>query len=188
MIKHLTQAALALALAAVAFAQPVVDAAIGADEYTNTLTHADTGAVVRWTIGDGTLHMAFTMPSEGWAGIGWMAEQTNRKQGADMLIVTMQDGAPVILDMIQQAARGEPTSDDAEGGANSITAFAATHEGDVWTVEFTRALATGEATDVDVVPGQAMTLLLAFSNTMDAGRAHARSTSGGAFYVAEFVF
>jgi hypothetical protein len=182
MIKHLTHAALVLAFAAVAFAQPVVDAVIGVDEYANTLVHAESGAVVHWTIADDTLHMAFTMTAGGWAGIGWLAEQTNRKSGADMLIVTIQDGAPVILDMFQVSARGEPAADEASGGTNSVTEFAASHEGGVWTVEFVRPLATGEDADVDVVPGEAMTLLIAFSNVMDPSRAHARSTSGGAFY------
>jgi len=189
MIQKLLIATLALALVgAVAVAQPVVDGVINDGEYANTLTHAESDAVLHWTVEGDNLHMAFTMPARGWAGIGWLTEKTNRKAGGDVLIVTVQDGAPVILDMFQESARGEPVLDTDEGGSNSYTEFAASHENDVWTVEFVRPLATGQDTDVDIVPGKSYVFMLAYATVMDPGRAHARSTAGGAFYIEDFKF
>ena len=188
MMKKLFASALALALVGtVALAQPAVDGAIADGEYANTVTH-DSGAVLYWTVDGDTLYMGFTMGSSGWAGVGWLAEQTNRKAGGDMLMFAIEDGAAVAYDDYQDAARGEPVHDEDEGGSNSLTAFAAVHEGDAWTVEFSRPLATGEATDVDVVPGESYLFMLAHGNTMDITRAHERSNRGGAFYIEGFVF
>lgn len=188
-MKKILALTLALALfGAAAVAQPVIDGSIGDGEYANSFVDDATDAVLHWTVDGSDIHLAFTFPSRGWAGIGWLAEQTNRKAGGDILIVTMRDGAPVLLDMFQESARGEPDLDDAHGGSNSYTAFAATFENEVWTVEATRPLATGQDTDVDIVPGQPMILMFAYANVMDVTRAHARSTSGGAHYVDPFTF
>jgi hypothetical protein len=71
--------------------------------------------------------MGFTIPSSGWAGIGWLAEQTNRKAGGDVLIVTPSSTAPVqVLDMFQESARGEPEMDTQS--TNFATAVAV-HDG-----------------------------------------------------------
>ena len=189
MIKKLCATLLALALVgAVALAQPVVDGVINDGEYANRYVDEPTGAVLYWTVEGDNLHMAFTFPARGWAGIGWLKEQTNRKAGGDILIVTIQDGAPVLLDMFQESARGEPVLDSDEGGSNSYTEFAASHENDVWTVEFVRPLATGQDTDVDIVPGEPYMFMVAYASVMDPGRAHARSTAGGAHYIEDFKF
>ena len=188
-MKKILTAALVFALfGAVALAQPVIDGAIGDGEYANSFVDDPTGAVLHWTVDGDDIHLAFTFPARGWAGIGWLTEKTNRKAGGDILIVTMRDGAPVLLDMFQESARGEPVMDEAEGGSNSYTAFAATFANDVWTVEATRPLATGQDTDVDIVPGEPLILMFAYANVMDVSRAHARSTSGGAHYVEPFTF
>ena len=188
MMKKLLLTALALALVGtVALAQPAIDGAIADGEYANTLEH-DSGAVLYWTVDGDTLYMGYTMAASGWSGVGWLTEQTNRKAGADILMFAIEDGAVVAYDDYQDAARGEPVRDEDEGGSNSLSAFAAVHEGDVWTVEFSRHLATGEATDVDIVPGEPYLFMLAHGNTMDIERAHERSTRGGAFYIEGFVF
>lgn len=188
MIRKTIATTLALALVgAFALAQPVVDGAIGDGEYANTLTH-DSGAVLHWTVDGDTLYMAYTMEASGWSGVGWLAEQTNRKAGGDILMFAIVDGEAVAYDAFQTGARGAPELDEDEGGSNSLTAFAAMHEGGVWTVEFARPLATGQTTDVDVVPGAPVILMLAHGNTMDIGRAHDRSTQGGAHYIEGFVF
>lgn len=176
----------ALALAAAA-AQPTVDGVIGADEYANTFAD-DHGLTLYWTVDGDDLHMAFTIEARGWAGIGWGAEQTNRKAGFDVLIVTEQGGEFVLLDMFQESARGEPVLDTDEGGSNAFSDYAISRDGDMWTVEFVRPLDTGETTDVAIVPGESMILMGAFSNVMDVSRAHARSTQGGAWYIEDFAF
>jgi hypothetical protein len=188
-MKKLIISLLALALAGtLAFAQPVADGVINDGEYAKTLVHEPSGARLFWTIEGDNLHMGFTIEARGWAGIGWLTEKTNRKAGGDILIVTEIDGALVHLDMFQESARGEPILDSAEGGSDSYLEMAIERDGEVWTVEFVRPLATSEETDVDIVPGEKMIIMVAFSNVMDVERAHARSSQGGAFYIEDFVF
>lgn len=186
MTKYLASIALAL-LVAFGMAQPAVDGTID-DEYDKNATHEESGAEMHWSVVDDTLYFAATIPSSGWAGIGWAAEQTRNKMGFDQLIFTMQDDAPVVLDMYQDGARGAPALDTAEGGTNSIGEFAANHDGETWTVEFARPLDTGEDTDVAIVPGEEMIFDLAVSDVMDVDRRHDRSSRGGAFYIDPFVF
>ncbi len=186
MIRRLFTTVSALALVgAFALAQPTLDGTIADGEYANTLAHEESGAVLHWTVDGLTLHMAYTIPADGWAGIGWLGVQTNRKAGADQQIVTMDGDSPVVYDMYQAAARGEPVFDVDEGGENSYTDAVATHADGVWTVEFTRPLATGEETDVDIVPGVPMTLLIAHSNILDISRQHPRDAR---WYIEDFTF
>ena len=189
MIKRILTFTAALAMfGAVALAQPVVDGVINDGEYANVVEHAESNSVYYWTVDGDNLHMAFTMPARGWSGIGWGTEITNRKAGFDVLMFAIVDGAAVAYDGFQESARGEPVLDEDEGGSNSIVEFAAVHEGDVWTVEFVRPLATGQETDVDIVPGTPMVFMLGHGNVMDIGRAHDRSSRGGAFYIEDFTF
>ena len=182
MIRTLLPPLFALALlGSFAFAQPVIDGAIAEGEYANTVTHEESGATLHWTIADDTLHMGFTIPARGWAGIGWLAEQTNRKAGGEILVATVGDAGATVLDMYQGSARGEPEMDAQNDFANAV----AVHEGDVWTVEFSRPLATGDAMDLDVVPGTPMVFMIAHGTTMDPGRAHPRD---GRWYIEGFQF
>ncbi len=182
MIRKLFLATAALALAgAFALAQPVIDGAIADAEYANTVAHDESGSVIHWTIADDTLHMGFTVPASGWAGVGWLAEQTNRKAGGEILIATVGDGGAAVLDMFQESARGEPAMDTQNDFANAV----AVHEGDVWTVEFSRPLATGDAMDVDVVAGAPMLFMIAHGTTMDPGRQHPRDAR---WYIEGFQF
>ena len=186
MRKFLTLFALAL-LVSFGAAQ-TIDGAVADGEYANTVTHEESGFTISWTVDGDTIHVALQGTSSGWIGIGWAGEQTNRKAGFDQHIFTVQDGAPVALDMYQDGARGEPDLDTADGGTESLTAFAATYEGEAWTVEFSRPLDTGEATDVAIVPGTAMIVAVAHGDTMDTSREHDRSSRGGAYYIEAFTF
>ncbi len=187
MIKLITATAFAL-LVSLAAAQPAIDGAIADGEYANTLTHDGSGMVLYWTVDGDMLYMGFTLEARGWVGVGWGAEMTNRKAGFDVLIVTEQGGEFVALDMFQESARGEPVLDSEEGGSNTIADFAATRDGDLWTVEFSRPLDTGEDTDVAITPGTPMIFMGAYANVMDVSRAHGRSTQGGAWYIEDFTF
>lgn len=165
-----------------------IDGAVADGEYANSISDEESGFTLSWTIDGDTIHMAVQTTSSGWIGVGWAGEQTNRKAGFDQHVFTVEDGSPVALDMFQPGARGEPDLDTAEGGTDSLTAFAATYEGEAWTVEFSRPLDTGEDTDVAIVPGTEMIFAVARGDTMDTGREHDRSSRGGAFYIDPFTF
>lgn len=182
MIRTFLTATAALALAgAFAFAQPVIDGAIAEGEYANTLAHAESGSTLYWTVEGETLHMGMTIPARGWAGIGWLATQTNRKEGGEILIATVGDGGATVLDMHQGGPRGEPDMDEQNDFANAV----AVHAEGVWTIEFSRALDTGDAMDVAVTPGTPMIMMIATAATMDPSRQHPRDAR---WYIEGFVF
>lgn len=186
MIKTIGTLALAL-LVSIGLAQSV-DGTIGADEYASSASHEESGAEMHWTVMDDTLYFAMTMDSTGWLGVGWNTEMTRNKMGFDQLIFTVQDGEAVALDMYQGDARGAPVMDEEEGGSDSLTEFAGSHDGESWTVEFARPLDTGEDADVAIMPGEEMILDFAHGTTMDLDRRHDRSSRGGAYYIDPFVF
>ncbi len=172
-------------LLAFSLAQPTIDGSIGDGEYSSSLAHSDSGAVVYWTIDGDTLYMGLNMESRGWVGIGLLEEKTNRKLGADHIIFTFDGDTAVVLDMFMDRARGEPVLDDDAGGSNSILDFAVSVDGSNWTVEFSRLLDTGQDTDVAITPGEPINLMLAKATTMALDREH---TKRERWYLEDFVF
>ena len=173
----ITLAIVALLLAPVPSAvlgqgRPAADGKIGADEYAKTFKHDASGMVVRWSIVGDTLYLGIQAESEGWVGVGFLADKTRSKQGADQYIFTLHDGKPAALDLYQPGPVGRPVPDEEAGGKNSILQSAVAQQGNTWTVEFARKLRTGEKTDVEIVPGKKMHLLLAVGASDDWNRAH----------------
>lgn len=117
--------------------------------------------------------------------MGFLAEKTDKKKGSDNYLFYMEGGKPVTLDLYQTKRTGAPVADDKEGGKNSILAAAATYEGGKWTVEFSRKLKTGEATDAEIVPGKKLILMLAYSDKMDPKEEHKKTQR---WYVEDFAF
>jgi hypothetical protein len=160
----LTVLALALSLTAPGtFGQgrPAVDGKIGASEYAKSLKHDASGATLSWTIAGDTIYVSIQAQAEGWIGVGFLAEKTKSKQGADQYIFTFEGGKLAAFDLHQAAAAGPPVLDESNGGKNSILQSAVDRNGRTWVVEFSRKLKTGEKTDMDIVPGKKFSLLLA---------------------------
>ena len=176
---------LVLALGAALAQAPKVDGKIESNEYAKSFKHERSGITLYWSVVGDTLYLALEGESKGWIGIGFLAEKTDRKRGADKYIFYMEGGKLVALDMYQTRRTGAPVPDEREGGKNSILAAAATYEGGKWTVEFSRKLRTGEPTDVDIVPGRKMIVLLAYASKMDPREEHKKTER---WYLEDFVF
>ena len=188
---HKLLATLALALlVSFGMAQPTIDGTIAEDEYASTVTHEESGAAMYWTVEGDMLYFGMTMESSGWVGVGFAMpdDVTRAKAGYDQYMVNVVDGTPMAYDMYQEDARGAPIMDTEAGGNDSLTEFAGTYEGEMWTVEFARPLNTGEETDAVIVPGEPMLLTFATGPIMDLDRRHERSSRGGAYVLEDFVF
>jgi hypothetical protein len=180
--------AITLALLTGIAAAQIVDGVIADGEYANDLLHEETGTHMYWTIEGDTLLFAMRIGARGWSGVGFGTVIDNRKAGFDQYLFAVEDGEIVAYDMYQEDARGEPVLDTDAGGSASLLEVAATHESELWTVEFSRLLDTGEATDVAIVPGEARIVAFAFGDTMDVGRKHEKSSRGGAYYIEGVTF
>ncbi len=176
---------LVLALGLVLAQAPKVDGKIAPGEYAKSFKHDKSGITLYWSVVGDTLYLALEGESKGWVGVGFLAEKTDKKKGADQYLFYMDGGKLVALDLYQTKRTGAPVADEKEGGKNSILAAAATYEGGRWTVEFSRKLKTGEATDVEIVPGRKLILMLAHSDKMDPKEEHKKTER---WYVEDFAF
>ncbi|MFD3006241.1 DOMON domain-containing protein [Thermus tengchongensis] len=176
---------LVLALGAALAQAPKVDGKIAGGEYAKSFKHDKSGITLYWSVVGDTLYLALEGESKGWIGIGFLAEKTDKKKGADQYLFYMEGGKLVALDMYQTKRTGAPVADEREGGKNSILAVAATYEGGKWTVEFSRKLRTGEPTDVDIVPGRKTIVMLAYASKMDPKEEHKKTER---WYLEDFVF
>lgn len=176
---------LVLALGTALAQAPRVDGRIASGEYAKRFEHARSGITLHWSVVGDTLYLALEGESRGWIGIGFLAERSDRKKGADEYIFYMEGGRLVALDMYQTKRTGAPAMDEEEGGKNSILSAAATYEGGRWTVEFSRKLRTGEPTDVDIIPGRRMIVMLAYAGKMDPKEEHRRTER---WYLENFTF
>ncbi|WP_299429077.1 DOMON domain-containing protein [uncultured Meiothermus sp.] len=175
---NLMRVLMAMALIGSTFAlaqrAPTIDGRISAGEYAQTRKHERSGLTISWSIVGDTIFIALQIESPGWMGIAMLAEREDRKRGADTYIFTMDGGRFTALDMIQVRRTDDPELDTAEGGRNSILQSAGTHAGQTWTVEFSRKLKTGDATDMEIVPGQRFILMIAIASKMDIKEEHRR--------------
>lgn len=176
---------LVLALGVVGAQAPKVDGKIASGEYAKTFKHERSGITLYWSIVGDTLYLALEGKSKGWIGIGFLAEKTDKKAGGDQYIFYMEGGKLVALDMYQTKRTGAPVADEREGGKNSILAAAATYENESWVVEFSRKLKTGEATDVEIVPGKKIIVMLAYAGKMDPKEEHKKTER---WYLEGFAF
>ncbi|WP_243089809.1 DOMON domain-containing protein [Thermus neutrinimicus] len=176
---------LVLALGVAGAQAPKVDGRIAPGEYAKTYRHEKSGITLYWSIVGDTLYLALEGKSKGWIGIGFLPEKGDKKKGADQYLFYMDAGKLVALDMYQVKRTGAPVVDEKEGGKNSILAAAATYENDTWVVEFSRKLKTGEATDVEMVPGKKILVMLAYAGKMDPKEEHKKTER---WYLEDFIF
>ncbi|MEZ0348488.1 MAG: DOMON domain-containing protein [Thermus sp.] len=176
---------LVLAFGAALAQAPKIDGKITSGEYAKNYKHEKSGITLYWSVVGDTLYLALEGESKGWIGIGFLPEKTDKKKGADQYLFYMDGGKLVALDMYQVKRTGSPSPDEKEGGKNSILAAAATYEGTKWTVEFSRKLKTGEATDVEIAPGRKLLVLLAHSEKMDPKEEHKKTER---WYLEDFAF
>lgn len=66
-----------------------------------------------------------------------------------------------------------------------IPAFRSAQTQTQWALEFSRKLKTGEATDVEIVPGKKMLVMLAHAGKMDPKEEHKKTER---WYLEDFVF
>lgn len=150
---------------------PAIDGVVGAGEYRNALTDPTTGIRLDWQNDSRILYVALTAPGTGWVGIGF--DPDSRMQGANYILGAVADGAVSITD--EFGVSGVTHRTDAQ--TNVIQAAGQESES-VTVIEFAIPLASGDAEDKPLAPGQLVTVLLGMSATQDAfsARHTARST------------
>lgn len=151
---------------------PSIDGTVSPGEYRHAMTDSTTGITVSWQNDATLLHIGIVSPGTGWVGIGF--DPTSRMQGANYILGAVADGVLSITDEFGVSGTLHRTD------AQSHVIQAAGREADGLTfVEFAIPLASGDAEDRPLSPGQTVTILLALSSSQDSftARHTARSTT-----------
>jgi hypothetical protein len=140
---------------------PASDGAIAPEEYRHVLIDEGTGVVLFWQNDVSTLYVGLVGPGTGWVAVGFDAK--NRMQGANILIGAVTDGTLTLEDQFGSGPfshRGDRVSSLLQRGGSEVDGKTI--------IEFALPLATGEADDVALTPGQTVTVILAFHSTSDS--------------------
>jgi len=151
---------------------PLLDGSITPGEYRHTMTEPTTGISVSWQNDASILYVSLTSPGTGWVGIGF--DPVSKMQGANFILAAVAGGLLSIDDEFGIAQ----TSHRADALSNVIQA-AGQEAGGATIVEFAIPLASGDAEDKTLAPGQTVTVLLAYSAGDDSftARHSARSST-----------
>lgn len=140
---------------------PASDGAIAPEEYRHVLIDEGTGVVLFWQNDATTLYVGLVGPGTGWVAVGFGAR--NQMQGANIVIGAVTDGVLTLEDQFGSGPfshRGDKVSSLLQRGGSEVDGKTI--------IEFALPLATGEADDVGLTPGQTVTVILAFHATSDS--------------------
>ncbi len=160
----------AFAVAAIGFAAagvPVVDGMVTDMEYAHMYHDEMIGMMLRWEAVDGVMYICMDAPATGWVGLNFMPMDGSIH--GDTVIGYVQSGTQQTF-MSDQVAPGDahfPHLDDRQlGGEVSFMEVAGSETDGRTIIEFSRALMTGEPTDVAFMDMGLMTML-SFHPTAD---------------------
>jgi hypothetical protein len=134
------------------------------------------GFEVHWSNDINFLRVGLVSPGTGYVAIGF--DPDHRMKGANFILGAVEDGRLVVRDDYGDGSVTH-TADTLLGGTNDILEAAGREEGGRTTVEFVIPLATRDAMDKTLVPGETYDILVAYHNTSDSFAVrHSRRGSG----------
>lgn len=139
---------------------PVVDGAIAAEEYPNSLFHGETGMMVSWWNDARVLYVALESPGTGWLSIGF--DPIDAMLGANYILAAVSGDRLVIEDHFgtSRFAHSRDTQDD-------VLVAAGREQNGRTTVEFAIPLDSGDTADKPLLAGSSYVIHLAFHASSD---------------------
>lgn len=140
---------------------PVVDGAVTAEEYPNSLLHSETGMTVSWWNDTRVLVVALESPGTGWLSIGF--DPVDAMLGANYVLAAVSGDRLVIEDHFgtSRFAHSKDAQDD-------VLVAAGREQGGRTTVEFAIPLDSGDAADKPLLAGSSYVIQLAFHASSDS--------------------
>jgi hypothetical protein len=140
---------------------PTPEGVVYAGEYRNALYDAQTGMSLFWQNDATNLYVGLISPGTGWLGVGF--SHRAGKQGSNIILGAVADGAVTIQD--NYGVTRELHMPDRN---SSILAYGGSEEAGQTTLEFVIPLASGDAQDTALAPGEAVQVILAYQATWDS--------------------
>ena len=149
------------------------DGVLGDNEYLNEMTYGD--YEVRWRADEANIYFGIRAKTEGWLAIG--LSPSSQMKDADMIFGAVSNGQSSISDQFSTGAFGPHSPDTELGGSDDIIEFGGREDGGFTTIEFSRALDTGDNYDNILTKGT-IKIIWAYGSSDDFDRQHASRGSG----------
>jgi hypothetical protein len=149
------------------------DGVVGSNEYSNSMVLHGTKSQgysggnldVSWKDNDEYLYMALNGSTNGWISVGF--EPSEWMKDADIIMGSVVDGKPVVLDEYSTGNYGPHVNDTELGGTNDILEFGGIQKDGFTAIEFKRKLNTGDKFDKAFIPSQNISMIWAMANSED---------------------
>jgi len=143
------------------------DGVFGEREYLGEMSYDN--YEIRWLADDQYVYIGIKAKTTGWVAVG--IKPTLAMKDADIILGFVEDGEATVFDQFSIGANGPHPSDTELGGSNDILDFGGSEEGGHTTIEFKRALNTGDEYDNELSPGTNK-IIWSYGSTDELGRKH----------------
>ncbi|MBU2535929.1 MAG: DOMON domain-containing protein [Chloroflexota bacterium] len=128
------------------------DGVIGSGEYLSEASHANGAHELFWNSDQQYIYIGMRAKTSGWVA---MAVQPGSKmKDADMVFGYVEDGEVTVLDLYSTGNFGPHPPDTELGGTDDIIEYGGAEADGYTTIEFKRALATGDQYDQELSSGK----------------------------------
>lgn len=127
----------------------VADGVISAGEYAASQTHSD--FEIYWVVEGQFIHVGMRADTDGWVSVA--IQPGKRMKDADMIFGYVEDGKVTVFDLFSTGDFGPHPPDIEQGGTDDVLEFGGTETEEFTTIEFKRALVTGDEFDNELSPG-----------------------------------
>ena len=143
------------------------DGVLGDKEYLGEMSYGD--YEIRWSSDDQYIYIGIRAKTTGWVAVG--LEPSSRMKDADMIFGFVKDRETTISDQFSTGTFGPHSPDTELGGTNDILEFGGKEEGGYTTIEFKRALSTGDEYDNELTKG-AIRIIWSYGSTDEIREKH----------------
>lgn len=151
------------------------DGILGNREYFTDMVAADGNYELRMRTDEQYLYIGIKARTSGWVAVGF--EPSSKMKDADIILGFVQDGKTTISDQFSTSKYGVHIPDTKLGGSDDILEFGGKEEGDFTTIEFKRALNTGDQYDKVLTHG-VINIIWSYGSTDEITTKHVTRGTG----------
>ena len=145
----------------------IADGVLGDTEYLSEMSYGN--YEIRWLSDDQYIYIGIRAKTTGWVAVG--VKPTSAMKDADMVIGFIKDGLTTVSDQFSTGIYGPHSPDTDLGGANNILDFDGKEEDGYTTIEFKRALSTGDEYDNEFNNGK-NEIIWSYGSSDEKGQRH----------------
>jgi hypothetical protein len=162
----------------VASGEWTADGVVSENEYSKTMVlvaparqgYSGGSMEISWKNDQEYLYMALNGTAQGWVSIGF--DPAEWMKNADIVMGSVKPGSVQVLDEYSTGNYGPHLEDTSLGGSDDLLEVGGRQDGENIIIEFKRKLDTGDRFDKVLVPGEAVSIIWASSDSSDLDFKH----------------